>query len=570
MVMAKKPASKGAKIFFIVLFVLTFIFRAALLVLLIMTWKPLYGLIYENIDTGYTPVDTTLTTEQKLTDFDYMYNIVCLGNPNKELYEEAYGISYEDVYSQYRDLVINSENEYEFFSYMSCFLSILPGQHNYLKIQDYDRTARDGSFMLLELYGNQEQKDYAYSWKEAWRDDVERCNEYNLIGFNYVDGEYIGMSAATSAVRTEVLDYQGARLLSIDGCDPVDLCFEMPNRYVPTYDGINKCFFRDYLLFNDGMGQPHTAEILLADGTIETREIYDDPGYAIAFSEATSVYPELFAAPSDSSNESSGDTSEEVSNEPHTYRITTDEARRLVYVNSISCDTDEGARLAEELRQALNDIDAETVILDIRSNTGGSSSFCDDQLLPVLFSHDVEFKNKVYGIRNEFTDNYCTDLYNKIVSLFLDVTDFGYDDNTFYYTEDFSVQGQADGDYTIYVLTSQHTFSSGDIITCLCKEYDNATVIGTNTGGEGICGSPFNCILPESHFMFTYTPTCSERAPGDNVYGTEPDIYIPYTVEEFTARQAIVARGESAGGYEIRQTWDQTLNQVLDMIDNGE
>ncbi|MBP5262603.1 MAG: hypothetical protein J6Z43_10815 [Clostridiales bacterium] len=559
--MSKKPASKGAKIIFIVLFVLTFIFRTALIVIAVMLWKPVYSLYYIDTDTGYNLVDTSLTTEQKLSDLEYMYNIVCLGNPNKALYEEAYGISYEDVYSQYRDLVAGSESEYEFFSYMSCFLAILPGQHNYMKLQDYDRTAVNGSFSLTEIYGNQEQKDYAYSWKEAWRDDVAAYNDCNLIGFYYVDGKYIGMSASTSAVRTNVCDYLNAQLISIDGRDPVDLCFEMPNRYVPDYDGINQCFFRENLLFNDGVGQPHTAVIRLADGTVETREIYDDPGFAIAFAEATSVYPELF----EDRPEETEDT-----DEPKTYRITTDAGRKMVYINSVMCNTDEGERLAADLRQAIQEVDAETVILDIRSNTGGVSSFCNEQLLPVIFSHDLEFRSRVCGLKNEHTKNFYNSLFNRLFALFVGDSDFNCDKEHFYYTEDFSVEGQADHDYKIYVLTSHKTFSSGDILARLCKAYDNAVVIGTNTGGEGICGSPFNCSLPESHFMFTYTPTYCVDAPDDDVYGTAPDIYIPYTAEEYMARQEIIARGESANSYESRLTWDQTLLQVLDMIDKGE
>ena len=83
----------------------------------------------------------------------------------------------------------------------------------------------------------------------------------------------------------------------------------------------------------------------------------------------------------------------------------------------------------------------------------------------------------------------------------------------FYYYEDFSVKGKAEGDYKIYLLTSYNTFSSGDIMARVCKEYDNCTVIGTNTSGEGVCGTILQCYLPESHFMFAYAPTINTEFP---------------------------------------------------------
>ena len=80
----------------------------------------------------YTRVDTELTREQRLADLDYMYELVCLDSPSKELYEQAYKISYEDVYNTYRDYVADCESEIEYLGYMSSFLSVLPGQHNYM------------------------------------------------------------------------------------------------------------------------------------------------------------------------------------------------------------------------------------------------------------------------------------------------------------------------------------------------------------------------------------------------------------------------------------------------------
>jgi C-terminal processing protease CtpA/Prc len=104
-------------------------------------------------------------------------------------------------------------------------------------------------------------------------------------------------------------------------------------------------------------------------------------------------------------------------------------------------------------------------------------------------------------------------------------------------------------------------------MTRICKEYDNCTVVGTNTAGEGVCGSIFQCYLPESHFMFVYAPTISIEHPDDSYFGTMPDIYIPYTLDEYNARQDLFYSGTNPNSYEVRQQWDQTPLRVIDMTE---
>ena len=131
----KKPLSKGRRIVRKVFKTIGLIVLALLILFLIFFGKTLFRTIYKSVDTGYKIVDTKMTTEQKLKDLDYMYDLVCLNNPRKELFEKAYKISYEDLYKKYREIVIKSESEYEFFSYMTCFVADLPGLHNFMGLR---------------------------------------------------------------------------------------------------------------------------------------------------------------------------------------------------------------------------------------------------------------------------------------------------------------------------------------------------------------------------------------------------------------------------------------------------
>ena len=569
----KKPLSKKAKIIILsIVLANVAILLSAFFIIVLPFLTMCVKTDFVSKDTGENLIDTTMTEKQRLKDFDYMYNIVCLENPEKERIEQAYGISYDDIYIRYRDLAVNAETDYEYFSYLGSFLAVLPGCHNYMGLPDYTNNAVYAEFLMSEIYGTQEFKDYAYSWKESFRDDVEDSLGYTMIAFAYVNGSYVAIIPDNDQLKYNP-DYFNATLISIDGKDPKDICFDVFEAFAPTYDGINGCFFRKNLVFNDGIGEKHTGELLLTDGTTVTIDLYDDPGFDYAVTEGKKAYPELFEVPeatADTGSVSGTDVTDVLSPDyiPSTYRLTKDPDRKIVYVNSISCDTYEGERLAIELTQALEETDADTVILDIRSNGGGNINFATEQILPVIFSHDVTFESRVYGGKNSHTRKfYGNAIYRFMETSYNNVSDFSTFGKNYSYTETFNVRGKAAKNYKIYLLTSFNTFSASDVMTRICKEYDNCVVVGTNTSGEGINGSIMQCYLPESHFMFAYAPTVSIKYPEDSYYGTEPDIYIPYTYEERIARTELLLNGTNPNSYAVRQQWDQTLIRVIEMAE---
>ena len=557
---AKKPLSKGRRIVRKIFKTIGLIVLVILVLFLIFFGKVTFRTLYKSIDTGYKTVDVKMTTEQKLKDLDYMYDLVCLQNPRKELFEKAYGISYEDLYKKYREIVINSENEYEFFSYMTCFVADLPGLHNFMGLPDYKRHCADMGYTMNDIYGTQEMKNYTYSWQEYLRDDVKKFMEIKPIAMRYVDGCYVVASSDTNRLDER---FAGGRLLSLNGKDPKNMCFEIFSGYSPTYDCGHDCYFRSLVFFNDRSGNKYSAEILMPDGKTVTTDLYCDPRVEMAFIDGSRTYPDSPDESSEKSRKSSADIMDP-NYVPTTYKITKDEARKLVYLEYKECERPEAERMVKELQNALDEVNAETVILDIRDNPGGTSSVANKYLLPLLFSHDLEFSARSVGKLNDHTKKFDTAL-----TRLFNTSDRKIEkkDGYYYYREDSSVKGQATRNYKIYVLTSQSTFSTADLIAALCKEYDNAVLVGTNTGGEGVSGYAVNCILPESHFGFVYVPTVNEKYPEDSFNGIQPDVYSARTMEEYLYIKSVEKQDKDYDSYENRQKWDGTLKKVLSIVD---
>lgn len=501
-------------------------------------------------NTAYTTVDTTLTMDQRLSDFDYMYDIVCLQNPNKEYLEKQFGLSYQDIYDRYREKVLETKDEYDYYSLLTSFLSVLPGQHNVMLLPDFDKYVVHGMYAQLERMWTQDIKDHVSSWHDAFRDNVYSYDQRALL-FRYINGEYY---AFTISLCENMTEYNGAKLLTLNGKNVDERVYELYERYVPTYDSENDKFFRKILIFNESIGDKYTAELEMPDGKIVKVDLYDDPGFDLAISDKNKVYGET-------TEETDDDTASD--DKPTSYFIAEDKERKLVYIRHDRCLSSEAQRLVDDIKTAVDNTNAEYIILDIRDNSGGDSGMVKDRLSPALFMDDISFKANVKlplnGPAEYFADTPMSWLGN--------FKNFKKKDGYITYTEDLSVDGRAEKEYKIYVLVSSVTFSSGDIMAQIAKKYKNATVIGSNTGGEGYCGALFNDWLPESRFTFAYAPGVNTDYPEDSVYGTEPDIHMSMLKEYYDKRDELEAQGTEVYTYEGRQLWDGILIKTLEIID---
>ena len=516
--------------------------------------------LHNNDSSKYNTVDATLTMEQRLSDFDYMYDRVCLQNPEKEYLEQQFGISYEEIYDRYRQKVLETTDEYEYYSLLTCFLSLLPGQHNCMSLPDYDSQVVNGDFALLERLWTEDIKDHINSYRDAFHDKVLSYDQRALV-FGYSDGAYF---AGPTSLCENMEEYDKARLLTLNGKNIDEMVFDIYERYVPTYDSEYEKFFRTNLIFNESTGEKYTAELEMPDGKIVTVDLYDDPGYDLAIVDRGKVYKDTADKPEDdASADENTDSETNEPSKPISYYFAEDPERKLVYIRHNTCLASESEQLANDIRTALQNVNAEYVILDLRANKGGASTVVTQYLCPELFRDDLPFKQNLILPDNELTEHFSSSVINSFSGL----GDFKKENGYITYTEDFSVDGKAEKEYKIYVLVSPVTFSSGDIMARIAKEYDNATVIGTNTGGEGISGTLFNDYLPESRFIFSYAPSLNKDHPEDSVYGTEPDIHMHNTKEASDKYDEIEAQGVDPATYEGRQLWDMVLINTLEIID---
>lgn len=533
-----------------------------LLAFLLLFHRPIYSLGRAVLGTGLlekdaeklTYTEQTLTQEQMLADFDYLYQNCCTDSLVREQAERYLQLDYDALYQTYRTRIENCKDAYEFGVVMCSFMAKLPGLHGSVFPPTDDMSFSQGFPLGWECaFDGVREVNYAY-W-EQFRDRMFSYTQKSAVVRNY-GGDYVFLDHSFGNEQIEGL--AGGRLLSLNG-EPIRTALrELDTVHPWAYDAELDCVRVVNLIFNDSIGKPYDAEIEMPDGSILHKTLYNSAEYNYAVQYRNSVYPQ----------EESAGSSDSAEGVRKCYTIETDSSRKLVFVRNNSCDGTQSDQFYEDLTAALAEADAENIILDIRNNGGGSADFATKGLCRALFDKETGF---VCYSRFPKTD---------ITKLFLD--------NTFYlglcgikkedlgeqvrYSEDFTAPGDAAKHYHIYVLISGVTFSSGDIFANIAAAEDNVTLLGENTGGEGLTGNPLSYYLPESKFAFTFTPGISEQNPDDNYVGVRPDIYCPNTWENNTLADKMTVDpeiGENAGKLEYRAAWDKPVAEALKLIDSG-
>ena len=181
------------------------------------------------------------------------------------------------------------------------------------------------------------------------------------------------------------------------------------------------------------------------------------------------------------------------------------------------------------------------LIIDIQDNGGGASNYWSDNIVPLLSSENIVFKN-YYAIRNsEFIKSYFENIQwkkenFKTISKMpnipseLNKTDFVYtsDLDTIIGERKTAFKGK------VYLLVNRKVYSSAEGFAVFCKDTKWATVIGETTAGDGVGIDPVIAILPNSKILFRFPGEMGLNPDGSSneEMNTQPDIAIEARTSE--------------------------------------
>ena len=499
----------------------------------------------------YEYQDITLSKEQMLEDFDYLFDVAVTNCLNKEYAEKYYKVDYDEIYDTFKKRIENCQDEYEFVATMIAFDAKLPGSHSYVRPPMNDNFFEIDSLLTKNLDKEAVAVNYSLCYKMK-----DRMEEYNqkVINAQYFDGDYVFKNYDNEFFEN-IDGLENAKLVSLNGKPVKDVVKDIDTLLHWKYDYSNDSVFVERVFFNDGIGEKYEAEIEFEDGTVIKKDLYVSAEYNLAYIYRRNLFP------SNSKTEENASEETTESNVEKSYFIDTDPDLKMVYFRSVTCAGYETEAVKADLTKALEEVDAEYVILDFRSNNGGDYSYVTSGVLPAVLNHDAGFYNYTLHPDKEFAKDFY---HNSYFRFYRHMNKQGEFIQT---REDFTVKGEAKKEYKIYALIDHTTFSSGDIFASIVKR-DGITLIGQNTGGEGISGQILQNYLPNSKMIFAYVDGVNEVYPEDNYVGTTPDYYVESNWDTIINTNAMFPdlEGTERGKIEYRKKWDPGMIKVLELI----
>jgi len=174
------------------------------------------------------------------------------------------------------------------------------------------------------------------------------------------------------------------------------------------------------------------------------------------------------------------------------------------------------------------------LIIDITGNSGGSTTYLYKNLLPLLtgkLSVKQYMLFKVGNKNREFIEEaFGNDNLKPICGLpnFENLSEHDKKGMTHFFCAEFTqeLEKQINFSGKIWILIDGKVFSTSEALSINCKQTGCATLVGTNTSGDGIGCDPALMVLPNSKLVFRYSLEYGLNSDGSSnaIFGTKPDI----------------------------------------------
>ncbi|MGO3751677.1 MAG: S41 family peptidase [Peptoniphilaceae bacterium] len=177
------------------------------------------------------------------------------------------------------------------------------------------------------------------------------------------------------------------------------------------------------------------------------------------------------------------------------------------------------------------------LIIDIRDNGGGSDKYWKELIVSPNLSKERSYERYFIFKKSEITKPFLESRFNegeiKAISNFPQSLEINSKKSSYshYVLDTQKIQPKYDEKLfqgKIWILTSENVYSASENFAMFSKNTDFATLVGTNTGGDGGVADPILINLPNSGLIvrFSMFYGLNLDGTGNEKYGTTPDILV--------------------------------------------
>ncbi|MFW9922017.1 MAG: S41 family peptidase [Candidatus Thorarchaeota archaeon] len=472
--------------------------------------------------------------EEFLEDFEYFYQFIEDNYPYINVKERMLGYNWLDFKEEYLSRINACNNTKDFLTVMLDAVTALQNQHTHILNPSEVKTYHDG-MIQYDVYPqkeviNDQVVTANYYWWSIYNDIMNEkgYQHYNLL-MVYNKGEYEVVDGWEAWLDTYNLAL-GAKVVAIDD--------------VPIHEAVQNSYEESYLFYDFARNRSYIQYLT-------PRILKQTPNFTFENTTGEIIDVTLFSNPS-----ITYDGVNWRGYYPNLAEVATKlyPAEKVGYmqVGGMAYDPAAYWNMMMNFYTAIADYDH--LIIDIRGNYGGNDYFwCENIVEPLL---KQKLQNKLYLA---FKDSATFSHYHrKAEKIYFQKTKSSFD----YLppevlTKDYKIYKEHKLEYEpkntvefsgkITVLIDKCVYSSAEAFTVFCKNTGFATLVGTNSGGDGI-GRRIYWALPHSKLVLSYSFALGLFGSGysNEEYHTAPDIYyetdcnnfselVDYTINYLTA-----------------------------------
>ncbi len=479
-----------------------------------------------------------LDSSQKLEDFDAFYTTIVESVPFLDESAKLYGINFKERYEYYRDEIVKTENNFEFYCVMEAIGEEIPSFHTELCFPLYSNLRTMNCYNSRQTIFELGRQSKIEAWKKTIEEGIKQYKDVAVLGSRYVDGKYIVDEVDLPECYENMKGYE---LIQIDGKDVDEYVIHNLSIFNRYYDYANDKPYRKYCVFNNEVGKQVCVLWEKPNGDQVEMEMYINYGAEVVFG-----YEDIFETDVVNGNTDVGDIV-----------VYTDEINELEYIAINNFVNSEG----EFLKKYLKKIKYDTVVIDLRDNYGGYIQYAQEYIYPALYSEDVTQSYEWLVPNSESNQCIFSDWRTKLKY------ESAKDENAHYYQRTVEYKGKAKNNKNVYYLVGPGTGSAADTYIAMIKENNLGTIVGSSTGGEGLGDSYVCSSLKHSSLVYVYYPSIGfDENTNETIYGvTLPDVFVDRTEEEYSLWRSMLDEGE-ANTYENRLLHDAVLKWVIENV----
>lgn len=487
-----------------------------------------------------------LTKEQKIHDFNFLFDVLESSYPLFEYQEKVYGINWLKNKEKYLKMINATTDNFEFYATLDSIFSELPSIHTMLlepSIEVYNS--------LNCFFDNDIKKENALNTKtREWNKYIKSYEKENRIlssfCFEYIEGQYV-----LNYYSSENIDWKipyGTILKKINNKDVIDFYKENPSIVYYKYDSFRNNVYKSYAMFNFERGEEVDLEIMDTSSNTSIIKAF----YSLVSEELANWLPNEYSRffPDNSINLS--------------FYIKYFEGINTAYVNLQKIDNN-------TYKAFLKNIDTingkENLIIDLRNNLGGNPKLFINFILSLIGNENCEVKREWYVKDSEINKNILSSLSDVIIEKKTD----NIRDSGFYVVSEAIKKNQIIKNFKVnrvLILVNNRSASATDTIINYIKNNNLSIIIGANTLGEGMSGSFAAVPLPNSGLVFTFMPGLSFNADGscNSCVGTYPDIWAEQSIEDSVIKWDMLSEGLDVNDISNIMKYDTALKVAISVI----